>query len=118
MIPSDIDPPEAVPEELTNALEESSDSQLREIIHYAQQLLQEHPPLTEEIESREGEELVRMEDHGDYTLVIVERPDAKDDAQGPFAYRVRWEPNVDDEDGEGRYRWHYLGKVNVDAGGE
>jgi len=114
MIPSDTDPPDDIPEEITTVLEDSSDSQLREIIHYAQQLLREHPPLTDAIESREGEELVRMEDHGAYTHVVVERPDETGQARGPFAYMVVWEPGIDDE--EGKYRWHYLGRVHGDVG--
>ena len=116
MTPSKIDSPEDVSEEVTTALEGSSDSQLREIIHYAQQLLRDHPPLTEAIEAREGEELVRMEDHGAYTVVIVERPDETGEARGPFAYRVKWEPDIDD--GDGQYKWHYLGKVHGDTGGD
>lgn len=112
----ETNPPESVPAEVTHALQGSSDSQLREIIHYAQQLLREHPPLTDAIESREGEELLRMEDHGAYTLVVVERPDETGEARGPFAYRVRWEPNTKGE--RGKYRWHYLGQVNAEPGGE
>lgn len=104
------DPPEHISSEVVSAFKESTDDQLREIIHYAQQLLQEHPSITDAIQSREGEELVRMEDHGDYTIVIVERPDATGEARGPFAYRVRWESGR--EDMEGKYRWHYLGKVS------
>jgi len=116
MTPSKIDPPDDVPEAVTTALEGSSAYQLREIIHFAQQLLRDHPPLTDAIESREGEELVRMEDYGAYTIVVVEHPDETGEARGPFAYRVRWESDLDD--GEGRYRWHYLGKVHSDTGGD
>jgi len=116
MTSSNTDAPEDVPEGVTAALEGSSDSQLREIIHYAQQLLRDHPPLTDAIEAREGEELVRMEDHGAYTVVIVERPDETGEARGPFAYRVKWEPDIDD--GDGQYKWHYLGKVHGDTEGD
>ena len=112
---SEIDPPENVPEELVAVIEDSTDSQLREIINYAQQLLREHPSITDAIESRPGEELVRIEDYGAYTIVVVDRPAETGEARGPFAYRVRWEPHVDD--GEGRYKWHYLGRVYGDAGG-
>lgn len=117
MTEPNVDPPADVPEEIVDALEASSDAQLREIVHYAQQLLQEHPPLTDAIEAREGEDLVRMEDHGDYTIVVVERPDATGAARGPFAYRVKWEPDIDGEK-EGKYRWHYLGTVNVESEAE
>lgn len=114
MTPSDIDPPEDIPTEVLQILDESDDGQLREIIHYAQQLLREHPPLTEAVEAREGEELVHIDDHGGYTTVIVERPDETGEARGPFAYRVQWEPEIDGDGGQ--YRWHYLGRV-VEGGG-
>ncbi|WP_390277140.1 hypothetical protein [Halobellus rarus] len=115
MTRSDIDPPEGIPQGVITALKDSSDNQLREIIHYAQQLLEDHPSLTDAIESRLGEDLVRIEDYGEYTIVIVERPDETGEARGPFAYRVKWESTVDGE--EGQYRWHYLGKVHGDTGG-
>lgn len=114
MTPSDTGPPD-IPDEITAALETSSDDQLREIIHYAQQLLREPSPLTEALESREGEELVRMEDHGEFTIVVVERPNETGAARGPFAYRVQWEPDIDEA--EGKFRWHYLGRVSGDSGG-
>ena len=114
MASSQINPPEDVPEELIAVLRNSADGQLREIINYAQQLLNEHPPITDTVESRHGEELVRVEDHGAYTIAIVVRPDEPDEARGPFAYRVKWEPNIEDE--RGRYKWHYLGKVHADPG--
>ncbi len=99
-----------VPEAVVTALETSSDDQLREIIHYAQRQLRDRPALTDAIEAREGEELVRVEDHGGYSVVVMERPDETGEARGPFAYRVKWEPGLDDETGQ--YRWHYLGRVH------
>ena len=114
MASSQTDPPEDVPEELIAVLQNSADSQLRETINYARQLLSEHPPITDAVESRHGEELVRVTDHGVYTIAIVVCPDEPDEARGPFAYRVKWEPGIDD--GEGRYKWHYLGKVSDDPG--
>jgi len=113
MTTSDVDPPEDISEQIIQTLEGSEDAQLREIIHYAQQLLQDHRSLTEAVEAREGEDLVRTNDHGAYTIVIVERPDETGEARGPFSYRVKWEPNVDDEGGS--YRWHYLGRVVEDT---
>jgi len=93
MASSQTDPPEDVPEELIAVLQNSADSQLREIINYAQQLLSEHPPITDAVELH---------------------PDEPDEARRPFAYRVKWKPNIEDEGG--RYRWHYLGKVHDDSG--
>jgi hypothetical protein len=115
MTSTNPEPSEKVPAMVATALEESSDNQLREIIHYAQALLREQPPLTDEIESREGEELVRIEDHGAYTIVVVRRPEATGEARGPFAYRVKWEDFPGNEDG--KYRWHYLGRVHGEEGG-
>lgn len=113
MTTPDIERPDDIPETVAEALESSSDDQLREVIHYAQRLLGEHPPLTDEIESREGEELVRMEDHDSYKYVVMERSDGSDDDGETYAYRVKWETGIDDE---GKYRWHYLGKVDTDQG--
>ncbi|MGQ3330099.1 hypothetical protein [Halorubrum sp. FL23] len=109
MTHSDIDSPEDLPEGLSAVLEEYDDSQLRDIINHAQRLLRDHPPLTEAIEARHGEEIVRTEEYDAYTIVVVERPAEVGEARGPFAYRVQWEPKIDD--GEGRYKWHYLGRV-------
>jgi hypothetical protein len=121
----DADPPDHVPTEVAEALEASDDRQLREIVHYAQRLLREQRPVTDAaehrsvadaIEPREGEELVRVDDHGGYASVVVERPDQTGEARGPFAYRVQWEPDVDGEGGS--YYWHYLGRVAGAEGGE
>jgi len=97
MTPPDPNPPEDIPEDLSAALRDSDNSQLREIIHYAQQLLREQPSLTDAVESRPGEDLVRIEDHGAYTIVVVERPNETGEARGPFAYRIKWEPNIDEK---------------------
>jgi hypothetical protein len=109
----EIERPDGIPTDVATTLEGSSDAQLREIIHYAQQLFRAHPPLTDAIESRPDEELVRIEDHGAYTIAVVERPDETGEDRGPFAYRVHWEPDVDG--GEGKYKWHYLGRVHREA---
>jgi hypothetical protein len=116
MSTSNIGPPEDVPKSVVRELETSSDPQLREIIHFAQRLLQESLSLTEAIEAREGEKLLRINDHEGYKHVIVERPEASGEARGPFAYLVRWEPEIDGDGG--KYRWHYLGRVNPDGGSE
>lgn len=109
MTASNSNPSEDLPEEVVHVLKESSNNQLREIIHYAQQLLSEHLSLTDEIEPRKGEEIVRIDDHGAYTSVIVKRPEKSGIARGPFAYHVQWEPTVEGEGGQ--YKWHYLGRV-------
>jgi hypothetical protein len=113
MTAHDTDPPADVPDEVVTALDESSDEQLRAVVHYAQRLLRKEPTESDEIEPREGEEIVRTEDHGAYTYVVVEHPDETGEARGPFAYRVKWEPDMNDS---GKYRWHYLGRAEDDPG--
>lgn len=114
MTTPDIERPDDIPEAVADALEASDDGQLREIIHYAQQLLEEQPSLTDEIESRDGEEVLRTEDHGSYTHVVVERSDDSGGDTGPYAYRVKWQSGIGDD--EGKYRWQYLGKVDDPEG--
>lgn len=114
MTESDVDRPENIPAAVAEAIEDSDDSQLRAIVRYAQQHLRDHPSLSEEIDAREGEELVRIEDHEGYRLVVVKRPGETGDERGPFAYRVTWEPPL--AEGEGTYRWHYLGRVDTGGG--
>lgn len=104
-----VEPPDDLPELLITELEQSSDEQLRTIIHYAQDLLRQRKGKTQEIEPREGEEIIRKDDHGSYTLVIVKNTQPPKSDQGLFAYRVQYEYGPENE--EGRYRWHYLGPV-------
>lgn len=99
MTPSDTDSSEDVPESLATVLEDSSDSQLREIINYAQQLLRVHPTITDAIKSRPNEELVRVEDLDAYTIAVVERPGETGEARGPFRHRVKSGPDIDDGGG-------------------
>jgi hypothetical protein len=97
-----------IDETIREALETGEDSQLREIVGYARQRLTDRPSLTDVIEARDNEALVRMDDAGAYTTVVVERPGEAGDGRGPFAYMVQWEPHVGDD---GKYKWHYLGRV-------
>lgn len=97
-----------IDEAVENVLKTNDDGELRQLVTDARNRLEGRPPLTDVIEARENEELVRMEDEGPYTTVIVERPDETGEARGPFAYMVQWEPHVDDD---GKYKWHYLGRV-------
>jgi len=115
MTDSKTTPPETVPEPVVAALRESTDSELKEIIHYAHQLLQRRPTLTDEIEARDDETLLSRVDYDEYTVVTIERPEESGWARGPFVYRISRE--APDDDPDGRYRWHYLGHVNPDSAG-
>lgn len=109
-----IDPSSDIPEEISAALAESSDSQLRATIEHAQRLLGGTSPVTDAVEAREGEEILSITDHGAYMIAVVDRSDETGTARGPFAYRVNWEPGIE---GRGQYRWHYLGEVSGEPGG-
>jgi len=98
-----------IPAAVGTAIETGDDSRRKAIVRLARRHLGDRPRLSDVVESREDEALVRMEDNGAYTAVIVERPDAAGEARGPFAYMVQWEPHIDDDGG--KYRWHYLGRV-------
>ncbi|WP_244605393.1 hypothetical protein [Halorhabdus rudnickae] len=76
-------------ETIQQALETSADSELGELIDYARHRLEARPPLTDVVEARENEELVRIDDHGSYSTVVVERPAEVGGARGPFAYMVQ-----------------------------
>jgi len=116
MTPSDTAPPDDIPADVAAALDDCSNTELRAVIHHAQQRLRERPPLTDAVEAREGEELVHTVDHGAYTIVVVERPDETGLDRGPFAYRVAWAPEIDGSGG--KYRWHYLGRVYGETEGD
>ena len=64
-------PPEAVPEERIAVRNNSADSQFWEIIKHAQRLPSEYSPITDAVESHQGELLVRAKDHCVYTIAIV-----------------------------------------------
>lgn len=115
MTTPDIEPPDDLPAPIATALRESHDDQLRAVIHFAQELLWQQPPLTDSLEAREGERIVSTEKQDAYTSVVVEKEDAIGTDGDRFAYRVQWEPSVDGD--EGRYRWHYLGRVDDSGGG-
>ena len=105
----DVDLQEAI----VDALETGDDGQLRELVRDARQRLDDRPSLTDVVESRDNEELVRIDEKGPYTTVIVERPEETGEARGPFAYIVQWEPHVGED---GKYKWHYLGRVFDEEG--
>jgi len=109
------DPAAEVPRVVAETLEGLDDRELRAVVHYAQELLGSQSSTTPEIEARPGEELVHVSDEDGYTFVVVEREGATAGVETRVAYRVTWEPDVGE--GDGRYRWHYLGSVEDDPGG-
>lgn len=94
-------------EPIASELEQCSDGQLHAIIDRAQELLHRRHDPTAELDARPGEEILRVDDEGDYTIVVVERQEESE--RGPYLYRVTYEPDV--EGGQGQFRWWYLGRV-------
>ena len=114
MTGSDPTPPDDLPDDLVQLLTESSDQQLRAIVDFAQELLSHRTPTTtDELEAREGEEIVQVDDDDGYKRVVVRRPEASGASEGPFSYRVRWVPEIKGEGGH--YEWEYLGQVNEEV---
>lgn len=102
-------PPSDFPDGLVDLLRDLSDDQLRDVIEYAQALLRARGPSPAHIEPREGEEIVHTHDFGGYTLVIVRETLHKEISSPAIAYRVNYEPAI--KEGEGGWKWHYLGDV-------
>lgn len=110
---TDLAPPDDVPETIDADLERSGDARLGAIVHYAHRPLRAQPPLIDELEALDGEEIGSIEDHGAYATV-VESADVAGSDGARYAYRVQSEPGIEDEDGQ--YRWHCLGRIGT-AGG-
>ncbi|MFB6353170.1 MAG: hypothetical protein ABEJ92_03700 [Halobacteriales archaeon] len=104
------DRPADLPADIAEALEaHASDAHdLQEAAIYAQELLNAlHEPVLA-IEAREGEEVLRVVDHGEYTEV-VKRPLG---AAQAYRYHVRREPRPEGDD---RLRWVPIDRVDPDA---
>ena len=89
------------------------EAELRAVIEYARERLQfVHPNVSEQIEAREGEEIVCVEDRGSYTEVVKRRPcvDGCDECpHEPILYHVTKERQPD---GTTSLHWGYLGRVH------
>lgn len=105
------EPPLDLPTEFVAQIEALDPHQLRETIVYAQQLfaVREHP--ANNIEPLPGEEIVRIEDHGEYTEVVKRQscPEGCDRCpHGPYLYHVTTERHPD---GETSLHWQFIGQV-------
>jgi hypothetical protein len=105
---SSIDAPDSIADELS-ALDDES---LREVISYAQNLLNERLEPTTQIEEVPGEEIVSIKEQDGYTLVTKKQPCADgcgDCPHGLYLYRVRVEQSP--VDGKPQLHWSFLGRV-------
>lgn len=105
-------PPEELPPDAVEILDDLNEDELRAAIDYAQARERSiHPGVTDQIEAQEGEELIRVEERSGYTEVVKKQPcfDGCDDCpHGPYLYHVREEQLPD---GESKLHWTYLGIV-------
>ncbi|WP_135819743.1 hypothetical protein [Halostella litorea] len=104
-------PPNDLPDEVVNVLQELDGHDLREAIVYAQELLYHRRDPTIQIEPQPGEEIVSVEEHDGYTAVVKRQPCAAgcpDCPHGPYLYHVTEETHTD---GSTHYHWSFVGSV-------
>jgi len=112
---ADAEPPVAsgtLPDDVVEHIDDLDEAQLRAVIDYAQDRIRfVHPDVTEQIEAREGEEIVRIEERNGYTEVVKRQPCAEgcdNCPHGPYLYHVREERRPD---GSTSLHWTYLGRI-------
>lgn len=101
-----------LPPELIERVDELSQAQLRELAEYAgRQISEDHESTIEQIEARDGEEIVRKVDRQGYVEVVKTQECSEgcpDCPHGPYLYHVSPEPQID---GENDVHWEYIGRV-------
>lgn len=101
-----------LPSDVVDRVDGLDEPQLRALIDYAQNRMRlVHPDVTEQIEAREAEEIVRIAERPTYTEVVKRQPCAegcKECPHGPYLYHVREERRLD---GTTHLHWTYLGRV-------
>lgn len=109
----DPSPPSGLPEEVVEKVATLSTTQLRELIEFAESRLKyREAPLSERIEPREGEEIVRMKDYGHYAVVVKRNKEETDrgaPSEPPHVYVVTVEP---EPEGGHHLHWEDIGRVN------
>ncbi|WP_458210461.1 hypothetical protein [Haladaptatus sp. NG-SE-30] len=103
-----------LPESIAEELAILDDVTLREVIDYAQTLLDERLPPKVLIETAAEEEIVSISDRFGYTLITKTQPCADgcaDCPHGPYLYRVRIEGSV--VGGNPALHWSFLGRVEA-----
>lgn len=104
--------PSVLPDHVVDEIAELDESALRALIEFSRSRLQfVHPDVTEQIEAKEGEELVRVEDRGAYTEVVKRLPCAErcdDCPHEPVLFHVTEERRPGGSTG---LHWRYLGRI-------
>ena len=105
-------PPPNLPAELVELLDGLDETELQAAIDYAQARRRfVHSDVTDRIEARPGEEILRVEERDGYTEVLKRLPCAEgcaDCPHGPYLYHVYEEQRPE---GGSRLHWTYLGRV-------
>lgn len=106
-------PPEGLPDDLVEKLQELNDEELRKTIVHAQELLMNGDERAPKIEPQPGEDIIRIDEYGGYTEVVKRVPcweDCEECPHGPYLYHVREEtlPN-----GERKLKWKFLGQTDI-----
>ena len=107
-------PPEDLSSDLATSLRGADTHDLREAIVYAQELLWARQEPTMDMELNEGEELVRINEHDGYTVVVKRQPCSEECSEcphGPYVYRVTRERHLD---GQEHLQWTFLGRTATD----
>lgn len=108
----DPTPPDELPEQVVEAVTSLSSAQLRKLIEFAQSRLRiTESSISELIEPKENEEIVRIKDYG-YYCVVVKRKTGETDQEAasepPHAYVVTIEP---EREGGHHLHWEDIGRV-------
>lgn len=105
-------PPDGLPENLATELNQLTPEELRNLIIYAEEVLQFHGKTGPPVEPGPGEDILRATEHDGYTEVIKEVECAEgcaDCPHGPYLYHVTEEPRPE---GDTHYHWSFIGTVD------
>jgi CO dehydrogenase/acetyl-CoA synthase alpha subunit len=105
------DPPRPLSQDVVELLDDLDEGELRAVVDYARKRLAEvHPTVTEQIEARADEEIVRVKERDAYTEVVKRQYCGEDcgECPHPYLYHVTEERHTD---GSTRLHWSYLGHV-------
>lgn len=93
-------PPEGLPNEFVEELNDLNGDGLRKAIIHAQELLDEEAEHSSIIEAKPGEDIIDITEHTGYTEVVKRVPCGEDCSEcphGPYLYHVKEETRPDGE---------------------
>lgn len=105
--------PSDLPDDLVERLSRLDESELREVISYADSLLPRPPTVADLLEERPGEEILEVAERDGYTRVVKTQPCAEgcdECPHGPYLYHVRVQPSPNDGESPSLH-WEFLGLV-------